>query len=65
MPTIATNGINLYYELHGSGPLVVLIPGLGYDGWMYSRIIPGLAEQFQVVSIDNRGSGQSLSLIHI
>ena len=59
MPTIATNGINLYYELHGSGPLVVLIPGLGYDGWMYSRMIPGLAEQFQVISIDNRGSGLS------
>ena len=59
MPTIATNGINLYYELHGRGPLLLLIPGLGYDGWMYSRIIPGLAEQFQVVSIDNRGSGQS------
>ncbi len=59
MPTIATNGINLYYELHGRGPLVVLIPGLGYDGWMYSRMIPGLAEQFQVISIDNRGSGLS------
>ena len=59
MPTIATNGIHLYYELHGRGPLVVLIPGLGYDGWMYSRMIPGLAEQFQVISIDNRGSGLS------
>jgi pimeloyl-ACP methyl ester carboxylesterase len=59
MPTIATNGINLYYELHGRGPLVVLIPGLGYNGWMYSRMIPGLAEQFQVISIDNRGSGLS------
>lgn len=59
MPTIATNGINLYYELHGSGPLVVLIPGLGYNGWMYSLMIPGLAEHFQVVSIDNRGSGLS------
>ena len=59
MPTIATNGINLYYELHGNGPLLVLIPGLGYDGWMYSRMIPGLAEQFQVISIDNRGSGLS------
>ena len=59
MPTIAINGINVYYELHGNGPLLVLIPGLGYDGWMYSRMIPGLAEQFQVISIDNRGSGLS------
>ena len=59
MPTIATNGINLYYETHGRGPLLVLIPGLGYDSWMYSRMIPGLAEHFQVISIDNRGSGLS------
>ena len=59
MPTITTNGINLYYELHGRGPVVVLIPGLGYDGWMFSKMIPGLAEQFQVISIDNRGAGQS------
>jgi pimeloyl-ACP methyl ester carboxylesterase len=59
MPTITTNGINLYYELYGSGPVVVLIPGLGYDSWMYSHMIPGLAEHFQVISIDNRGAGQS------
>jgi pimeloyl-ACP methyl ester carboxylesterase len=59
MPTIDTNGISLYYELHGSGQPVVLIPGLGYDGWMWHKMIPGLAERLQVISIDNRGSGQS------
>lgn len=59
MSTVTTNGIDLYYERHGSGPVVALIPGLGYDGWMWHKMIPGLAEQFQVVSIDNRGSGQS------
>jgi pimeloyl-ACP methyl ester carboxylesterase len=59
MPTIATNGINLYYELHGQGRPVVLIPGLGYNGWMWHKMIPGLAEQFEVISIDNRGSGLS------
>ena len=59
MPTITTNGIDLYYELHGDGPTVVLIPGLGYNGWMWHKMIPGLAEQFQVISIDNRGSGLS------
>jgi pimeloyl-ACP methyl ester carboxylesterase len=59
MPYAHTNGINLYYELHGNGQPLVLIPGLGYDGWMWHRMIPGLAEHFQVISIDNRGSGQS------
>jgi len=59
MPTITTNGINLYYELHGNGQPLVLIPGLGYTGWMYGQMVPGLAEHFQVHSIDNRGIGQS------
>ena len=59
MSIAKTNGIDLYYELHGSGQPLVLIPGLGYDGWMWHRMIPGLAEHFQVISIDNRGSGQS------
>ena len=59
MSFVQTNGITLYYELHGSGSPLVLIPGLGYDGWMWHRMIPGLAEHFQVIRIDNRGSGQS------
>lgn len=59
MPFVSTNGINLYHELHGSGEPLVLIPGLGYDGWMWHMMIPGLAERFQVISIDNRGSGRS------
>ena len=59
MSIAKTNGIDLYYELHGSGQPLVLIPGLGYDGWMWHRMIPGLAEHFQVISIDNRGSGRS------
>ena len=54
-----TNGINLYYELHGRGKPLVLIPGLGYNGWMWHRMIPGLAEHYQVISIDNRGVGRS------
>jgi pimeloyl-ACP methyl ester carboxylesterase len=59
MPFVQTNGINLYYELHGSGEPLVLIPGIGYGGWMWHKMIPGLAEHFQVISIDNRGVGQS------
>lgn len=59
MPFVQTNGIKLYYELHGNGEPLVLIPGIGYDGWMWHRMIPGLEDHFQVISIDNRGAGQS------
>lgn len=59
MPFVKANGINIYYELHGSGEPLVLIAGIGYGSWMWHKMIPGLAEHFQVISFDNRGAGQS------
>ena len=59
MPTIESNGINLYYEIHGSGPPLVLIAGVGYDAWFWHKILPGLSEHYQVVVFDNRGAGKS------
>lgn len=59
MPTLAVNDLELYYELHGAGEPLVLIAGLGYDGWQWHRMLPGLAERFRVVVFDNRGAGRS------
>ncbi|MGD8805903.1 MAG: alpha/beta fold hydrolase [Chloroflexota bacterium] len=59
MPLAYVNDINLYYEIHGSGHPLVLINGLGYDLWMWHRMVPDLAEHFQVLTFDNRGVGQS------
>lgn len=57
MPIIKANIINIEYEIHGSGEPLLLIAGLGYDRWMWHRMIPGLAENFQVITFDNRGVG--------
>ncbi|MBK8618995.1 MAG: alpha/beta fold hydrolase [Anaerolineales bacterium] len=59
MPKITTNGIELYYETHGAGQPLVLISGLGYPLWQWHKMVPFLAEHFQVVTFDNRGVGQS------
>lgn len=59
MPTLSSNGITLYYEIHGSGDPLILINGLGYDLWMWHKMVPFLAEHFQVITFDNRGVGQS------
>jgi pimeloyl-ACP methyl ester carboxylesterase len=59
MPVASVNDINIYYEIHGSGEPLVLINGLGYDLWMWHKMVPGLAGHFQVITFDNRGSGQS------
>jgi pimeloyl-ACP methyl ester carboxylesterase len=59
VPKIASNGIDLYYDIHGQGKPVVLISGLGYSLWQWHRMVPFLAKQFQVITFDNRGVGQS------
>lgn len=53
------NGIELYYEIHGSGTPLVMLHG-GYvdsDMWRIETAI--LAKHFQVIEIDSRGHGRS------
>lgn len=59
MPTIQANDINIYYEIHGTGKPLLLISGLGYNNWQWHKMVPGLAEHFQVIVFDNRGVGQT------
>ena len=59
MPKVHANDVDIYYEIHGSGDPLVLIAGLGYDQWMWHKMIPGLAQHFQVIAFDNRGVGQT------
>ena len=59
MPKIKANGIELHYEIQGGGKALILISGLGYSLWQWHRMVPLLAEHFQVIAFDNRGVGQS------
>jgi pimeloyl-ACP methyl ester carboxylesterase len=59
MPKVKTNDIELYYEIHGQGKPLVLISGIGYSLWQWHRMVPLLAEHFQVITFDNRGVGES------
>lgn len=52
----------LAYDSTGTGPLILLLPGLGDLRQSYRFLQPGLAEQgYQVVSMDLRGHGDSSS----
>ena len=56
------NGINLYYETHGSGrPLILLHGGLG-SGEMFGPILPALAVGRQVVTVDLQGHGRTADI---
>jgi pimeloyl-ACP methyl ester carboxylesterase len=59
MPKIKANNIEIYYEVHGAGEPLVLISGIGYSLWQWHKMVPYLAEHFQVITFDNRGVGQS------
>ncbi|CAA7599413.1 Alpha/beta hydrolase fold-1 [Acididesulfobacillus acetoxydans] len=59
MPKCLINGIELYYEIHGSGEPVLLIEGLGYATWQWFRQVDALAKSYRIVIFDNRGVGES------
>lgn len=56
----SVNGLELYYEIHGSGgtPLVLLHGGLGVVG-MFAAILPALAEKRQVIGVELQGHGHT------
>jgi len=60
MPYVtASDGARLYYEVHGTGDPVLLVMGLGSNAYGWHRTLPWLAERFQAIIFDNRGTGRS------
>lgn len=59
MPKVSVAGGDIYYESHGSGAPVLLVPGLGGVGAYWNPNIPAFSRNHQVVIHDHRGTGQS------
>ena len=57
--TTSSDGARLHYEVHGAGDPVLLIMGLGSNAYGWHRSIPWLAERYEVIAFDNRGTGRS------
>ena len=46
--TVSTNGQDLYYEIHGDGPPLVLVMGIGYDSTLWTlQQVPELSTRFR------------------
>jgi pimeloyl-ACP methyl ester carboxylesterase len=60
MPMAAVNGAELYYEVRGMGPPLLLIMGATGDAGHFEALAELLADEFTVVSYDRRGNGRSL-----
>lgn len=50
---------DLFYQMEGSGPPVMLIHGVGADGRNWDAIAPVLAVRYTVLRLDLRGHGRS------
>jgi len=56
------NGLDLYYETHGTGrPMILLHGGLG-SGEMFAPIMPLLAEHHDVITPDLQGHGRTADI---
>jgi len=58
----AVNGLNLYYETHGSGRPLILLHGGLMRGELFGPVIPLLAQHHQVIVPDLQGHGRTADI---
>jgi pimeloyl-ACP methyl ester carboxylesterase len=59
MPTIDRDGVEIYYESHGSGSPLLLSHGYGATCRMWDGQVAAFADRWQVIVWDMRGHGRS------
>lgn len=59
MPKLSRDGVDIYYEVHGSGPPVLLTHGYSLTGEMWQGQIEALSKHHRLVLWDMRGHGRS------
>ena len=56
---VVVNGTTLYYERTGTGPSVLCIAGTTGDAGHFTQVAARLADEFTVVTYDQRGNSRS------
>jgi pimeloyl-ACP methyl ester carboxylesterase len=59
MPKIDRDGVRIYYEIHGSGPPLILTHGYSSTSAMWKGQIEALSKHHKLILWDMRGHGQS------
>lgn len=59
MPKLNRDGVELYYEVHGAGPALILSHGYSATSQMWRGQIEALAKHYKLIIWDMRGHGQS------
>ena len=55
VPVMITENTSIDYDIHGEGPPLVLIGGLGFGRWGFFKQIPALSRHFRTITFDVRG----------
>lgn len=55
MPLTITENASIDYDIHGEGPPLILIGGLGLGRWAWFKQIPALSRHFSTITFDVRG----------
>ncbi len=55
MPVMLTHDTSIDYDVHGDGPFLLLINGLGFGRWAWFKQIPTLSRHFRTITFDIRG----------
>jgi pimeloyl-ACP methyl ester carboxylesterase len=56
------NGLNMYYEVHGAGEPLVLLPGAYMTVDLLGDLVPKLAERHQVIAVEFQGHGHTVDI---
>ena len=59
MPKVDIGDAEIHYEEAGSGPPLMLVPGLGGNGSFWARQMEAFKGDFRTIIHDHRGAGQS------
>ena len=60
---VPVNGLNMYYEIHGTGqPLVLLHGAFSAIGTSFGQVLPKLAQTRQVVAFELQGHGRTADI---
>jgi aminoacrylate hydrolase len=59
MPKANLGDVEIYYESHGEGEPVLLVPGLGGVGAYWAPNLPAFSAKYRTIIHDHRGTGQS------
>jgi len=59
MPYFKSSNAKIYYELHGSGPVILMVAGMSSDSKSWQFILDQMTKHYRLIIFDNRGCGRT------